>query len=271
MKLNHVLTPVDRVIIFDWDDTICPTTFLRKAYVSASTELPQHIQIIFDELCNCAEKLLIESLKHGEVIIITNGEEGWVQYSAKQFLPRLIPILEGIKIVSARSEYEKFYPKMSLCWKAAAFAHEVTEMFNSMAKGPLFEECAILHADSSTPGYSASSPSSSERRRREIISFGDSTDERTAVQIAASQLSASSKSVKFIKYPSPIEIMGQLSIISSVLNYICGNLKDMDVEISQPHVHKTANSILNHRSNRNANRDALKTKSHNVLRRSNFI
>jgi len=79
MKSNTVLDPVDRVIIFDWDDTICPTTFcVTKAKVQTSSELPQHFQIIFDELCNRAEKLLIESSKHGEVIIITNGEEGWV-------------------------------------------------------------------------------------------------------------------------------------------------------------------------------------------------
>jgi len=270
-KSNQVINPVNRVIIFDWDDTICPTTFcVTKANVDTSSELPQHIQNIFDELCKCAEKLLIESSKHGEVIIITNGEEGWVEYSAKCFVPKLIPILEGIKVVSARSEYESFFPKMSLCWKAAAFAHEVNKIFNRMAKRSSFDESENLSAESSTPSCSASSTSSSEKRRREIISFGDSTDERTAVQIAASQLNASSKSVKFIAYPSPTEIIGQLSIMISQLNYICGNLKDMDVEISKPHATKTADSILNHRINRNANRDALKTMSNNVLRRSNF-
>jgi len=59
----------DRVIIFDWDDTICPSTFVRKTVSRGGTfrDLPQHFQNIFDELCNCAEKALNEAKKHGEV------------------------------------------------------------------------------------------------------------------------------------------------------------------------------------------------------------
>jgi len=58
----------DRVIIFDWDDTICPSTFVNKvANVATYKDLSRHFQNIFDELCKCAEKVLTEASKHGEV------------------------------------------------------------------------------------------------------------------------------------------------------------------------------------------------------------
>jgi len=261
-------SPADRVIIFDWDDTICPSTFVAKADIATSDDLPQHFQSIFDELCKCAEKVLAEASKHGEVIIITSADEGWVEYSAERFVPKLLPVLEGIKVVSARSRYEEFYPKKSLCWKAAAFAHEVNEIFNNITEESSFDDNSTLITEASSASCSTSTTSSSERRRREIISFGDSMDERTAVKIVASQLNASSKSVKFIQHPSPVQIIGQLSIVNSQLNYICGNTKDIDVEISEPHAYKTAESILNKRSNRSANIDALKSKSGSVSRSS---
>mmetsp|Transcript_44804 Transcript_44804/g.87789 ORF Transcript_44804/g.87789 Transcript_44804/m.87789 type:complete len:279 (+) Transcript_44804:67-903(+) len=256
----------DRVIIFDWDDTICPSTFVAKVNVATSKDLPQHFQIIFDELCKCAEKLLTEASKHGEVVIITNAMEGWVEYSAERFVPKLLPVLKGIKIISARSRYEEFFPKKSLCWKAAAFAHEVNEIFN-ITKESSFSNNSTLITEVSSPNCSTSS-TSSKRRRREIISFGDSMDERTAVKIVASKLDALSKSVKFIQHPSPVQIIGQLSIVNSQLNYICGNEKDIDVEISKPHAQKTAESILNKCSNRSDNIGALKSKSGSVSRSS---
>jgi len=260
--------PTDRVIIFDWDDTICPSTFVAQADVATSKDLPQHFQGIFDELCKCAEKVLTEASKHGEVIIITSADEGWVEYSAKRFVPKLLPVLEGIKVVSARSGYEKFYPKKSLCWKAAAFACEVNQIFNNMTEESSFDDSSTLLTEASIISCSTSSTSSSERRRREIISFGDSMDERTAVKIVASKLGAFSKSIKFIQHPSPVQIIGQLSIVNSQLNYICGNEKDIDVEISKPHAHKSAESILSKCSNRSSNIDALKSKSGSVSRSS---
>jgi len=254
---------VDRVIIFDWDDTICPSTFVAKVNVATSKDLPQHFQIIFDELCKCAEKLLTEASKHGEVVIITNAMEGWVEYSAERFVPKLLPVLKGIKIISARSRYEEFFPKKSLCWKAAAFAHEVNEIFN-ITEESSFSNNSTLITEVSSPNCSTSS-TSSKRRRREIISFGDSMDERKAVKIAAYQLNASSKSIKFIQRPSLVQIIGQLSIVNSQLNFICSNEKNIDVKISEPLAYKTAEFILNKRSNRSANDDALKSTSRLIL------
>ena len=64
-----------------------------------------------------------------QVIVITNSDEGWVKFSAERFVPYLVPVMENYRVVSARTRYEKFYPGQPLCWKAAAFAHEVNEIY----------------------------------------------------------------------------------------------------------------------------------------------
>ena len=91
-------------------------------------------------------------------------------------------------MVSARSTYERFYPGAPLCWKAAAFAHEANQVFSAVGS----EDPQIA---------------------REIISFGDSNEERTAVKIAAGQLDATAKSVKFVDLPNPEQLRKQVCAI----------------------------------------------------------
>jgi len=45
-------------------------------------------------------------MKYGKTFIITNAAEGWVEYSAERYMPSLLPVLEKITIISARTRYE---------------------------------------------------------------------------------------------------------------------------------------------------------------------
>ena len=62
--------------------------------------------------CSCSEDLqerrlfLEKSIQFGVNYIVTNAGEGWVQYSAKKFMPSVEPLLKHIKVISARSKYE---------------------------------------------------------------------------------------------------------------------------------------------------------------------
>jgi len=255
--------------------------------------------------------------RDNQVIIITNSDEGWVKYSAERYLPNLIPILQSYRIISARTRYEKFYPNQPLCWKAAAFAHEVNEHFCLLeeAHSLLDRECRhagltkgsnnnILHQavsdssslDDSIPdmdlastdesslededhsiestseslphGSSSSSwkaPKSSSatitpprrgvivggapsvapsRIRREVISFGDSIEERTAVKIVSDQLDALPKSVKFIHSPTPIQIIGQLTLLTHHMKFVCDHVEELDLEITVRQAEKCASGYL---------------------------
>jgi hypothetical protein len=127
-------------------------------------------------------------------------------------MPRLVPVLADVRVVSARSTYERFYPGAPLCWKAAAFAHEANQAFGDDNEG-----------SSATPRGQA------QAQRREIISFGDSNEERTAVKIAAGQLGAVAKSVKFVDLPTPEQLVKQVETVCGWLAWVCGHDQELDL------------------------------------------
>jgi hypothetical protein len=69
-------------------------------------------------------------------------------------------------------------------------------------------------------------------RKREIISFGDSMEERTAVRIVSGQLSAVPKSIMFISSPSPLQLIGQLNMVTLHMKFVCEHESSLDLEIS---------------------------------------
>ena len=65
--------------------------------------------------------MLTLAINYGKTFIITNAAEGWVQFSAQKFLPTLVPMLEKITIISARTKYEPYFPGDVTKWKLHAF------------------------------------------------------------------------------------------------------------------------------------------------------
>jgi len=198
------------VIIFDWDDTLMSSSWIDRMgllQTESFSELSPQEQAQFQKLEEHAMLCLNSASKCGHVLIITNAEQGWVEYSAKRFMPRLLPIVQNMDVVSARSSYEKFYPNAPLCWKAAAFAHEANQFFSSD------EIERNIH--------------------REIISIGDSNEERTAVKIASGQLGAKSKSIKFVELPNPEQLARQLETVSGWLKWVVGHSTELDLMLKE--------------------------------------
>ena len=164
-------------------------------------------------------------------------------------MPYLLPVIERYRIVSARTRYERFYPNQPLCWKAAAFAHEVNEIFS--------KECNVntIHVDDNAETMSSvdsmvltddSSDSSSSdctvKTRKEVVSFGDSMEERTAVKIVANQLDAHPKSIMFLSLPNPAQIIGQLAMLTEHMQFVNDHELDLDIEISTDQADDKAHS-----------------------------
>lgn len=237
------------VLIFDWDDTICPSSFVDKSQIESFQDLPVHTQKVFNELGKAAAKCLEAASRHGEVIIITNSDEGWVKFSAERFVPNLASVVDKYRIVSARTRYERFYPNQPLCWKAAAFAHEVNEIYETNVSkmdcdDDINDSIGSLESTDVSSDESTSLGSYSSSKVNEIISFGDSMEERTAVRIVSGQMSATPKSVMFIQSPSPLEIIGQLSMVTSHMKYVCNHESSLDLQISPEQAQQCAQLYL---------------------------
>jgi len=176
------------MIILDWDDTLLPSTWLQQQGLSIAvgSPLPDADQrATLKRLANCAIRALKKAKRLGLVTIITNGEKGWVELSCCKFFPELFPVLEGIKILSARSAYEPMHPGNPTQWKIVAFHKEISAFF--------------LVAESG---------------QKNMISIGDSLHERTALLDATDGRACWTKSMKFVERPSPFQLVKQLKLLS---------------------------------------------------------
>lgn len=132
------LKPSDRpkisqtCIIFDWDDTILCTTFLAphtNLIYEPNIKFPATLHKKLTELDDVAWELLSKSKKYGKTYIVTNAAEGWVELSAARFLPKVFKeIQSNVTIISARTRYERLYPRNYQKWKVQAFLETRADM-----------------------------------------------------------------------------------------------------------------------------------------------
>ncbi len=191
------------IIIFDWDDTLFPTTFMTP-------------EGVFDEDIKLSEKekqklvliekyvfsLLTQALQKGKVYIITNAGYGWVEYSSKRFFPSIVELFSKIEIISAREKYEDKYPGNSRLWKIQAFLTLLKNVNVELVTN--------------------------------IICLGDSLYEIEAGRILASKFSnAFIKTIKFKEDPKLDELIKQLSLVSHQFNLICSRIKNLTIRLEK--------------------------------------
>ena len=111
------------LVIFDWDDTLFPTSYLNPVddnqYEGLRDKFAPALATIEDE----AIKLVEQCLKHAMVVVITNAKKGWVEFSSSFFMPRLHAIMMRgrLRVLSARVDYEEMFPFDTYKWKEMAF------------------------------------------------------------------------------------------------------------------------------------------------------
>jgi hypothetical protein len=216
----HPLAPTKFVTdtVFDWDDTLFPTTFMHLVGIRLSSPLSllKQFQATFTELDLLVEELLTKALEVTPVTIITNAGTGWVQLTARRFLPRTFKVITSrVKIVSARGEHEATYPGDSdacmLAWKLCAFDD---------------------HYDALRLQNSAGRP------RFNFISIGDSTIERDAFrEITVGNDEVFSKSVKLLEQPTTEQLRLQLKMLKVHIHDIVNHNGSIDQMVA---IHKNA-------------------------------
>ena len=155
---------VKKLVIFDWDDTIFPTTswYLAKQ-TWTGPQLEAFGKSAYDLLTKYIETFGVEN-----VYIVTNGNEDWIQYSLDAVIKKLkkysmipeswysIKQLLTTKLVghviSARSLYNEQYPQQPTTWKTLVFQHIAAKHFGT----DIQTECSIISIGDSMDEYTAS-------------------------------------------------------------------------------------------------------------------
>jgi len=178
------------VIIFDWDDTLLCTRFLGQY---EGRRLPKDVKAYLKLIEDNAKRLLERSLKLGHTFIITNAVDWWVKESAARWIPGLLPTLEKIRIISARSRYGK----------SGAIPSDVGQW-----KIDTFKD---LQKELDIPGVT------------NLIAIGDSHYEMEAAHVMAGEFAETVvKTMKFRENPTAEELAKELALVEDKLDGFVG-------------------------------------------------
>jgi len=199
--------PADRcaetLILFDWDDTLCPTSAMLRGVSFPSAE---ELGLVSRE----ADSVLVAALKLADrVLIVTNSKEGWVEATCTAWMPTLFPTLKLCEIVSARAEWEPHGFTSPLDWKKMAFS----EIIGRFCVGTVNETW------------------------KNVISVGDAAYEREALLAVMGSGPMNklglcrAKVVKFDDQPSTRRLSKQLRLVSLGLGQLVQHEGDLDLKL----------------------------------------
>ena len=178
------MTQKMRKTIYDWDDTFFPTSvFCKNGDVFKISEDQKQLLGFIDTII---VKILGNTLKHSDVVIITNAGTGWVEDLCDAYLPqtKTFFINNNVEIISAASLYADRYENPAM-WKLFAFDKHLKE------SGHL-----------------------------QIISVGDSTHEKHAIQEFAKQNPHTEVAIiKLIDSPKLDKFIYQLEFLGNFIGY----------------------------------------------------
>jgi hypothetical protein len=187
------------VIIFDWDDTLLCTSFLN---LRQDQPLPPIVDRHLRGIESAGRRLLELAGRLGHTFIITNAMTGWVEYSAAKYVPDLLPVLQKVRVISARGRYEAQFPGEVSKWKINAFL-EVQRQLDSQ----------II---------------------TNLISLGDSNFEMDAVHVMGKEFAqALIKTIKFRENPSPEELLKQLELVAQKFERIVENARNLKIGLER--------------------------------------
>lgn len=207
--LQRSFVPKDTLLIFDWDDTLLPTTWLREQGLEHGlfgSRLSEEQQEALGQVSEAAEQLLKAAKVLGTVAVVTNGEAGWVEGSCKRLLPQLLPALSGVTVLSARSTYEPLGVSSPLEWKVLAFQKLIRSNFKWLFR-----------------------PAEAQN----VLSIGDSNWERDALIRVSQRLpNCCGKTVKLLEQPSIGQILEEQRLLLECLPDIVQHQGTVNINVA---------------------------------------
>ena len=104
------------LIIFDWDDTLFPTTWLVQNNIDlADKDMQNKYIIMFSRLDNLLHRLLLAFSNKGQTVIVTNASIKWIDV-ALNMLPNTKQIIKN------KTLYHRLYHcRLYYCLECEAF------------------------------------------------------------------------------------------------------------------------------------------------------
>mmetsp|Transcript_38013 Transcript_38013/g.104552 ORF Transcript_38013/g.104552 Transcript_38013/m.104552 type:complete len:458 (+) Transcript_38013:116-1489(+) len=122
------LSKQETLLIFDWDDTILPTSWLERVHALSGAPLRPEVQRQIAGLCSVAAQTISFAMTMGTVIIITNSAPGWVDQSCQLFMPQIHQQVRGLQICSKPMH-------APLTFKITSFRRECRQYRNILSIG----------------------------------------------------------------------------------------------------------------------------------------
>jgi len=210
------------IIIFDWDDTLCPSTAIKRfarfdrrgrPVARIDEVLQQHL----DQLQEQVFPLLQLANQLGKVVLVTNAKRPWVEISCKAFLPALYNIVKEIPTMYAVEKIEQ---------DPAA---------RGLSPDLLLTETKMRAMKAAVTEFYSQYPNQSWKN---IVSIGDALFEHNAVrQVVEERMQSThkkcrTKTVKLLDGPTASGLMIQVSIVCNWLRKIVEADYDVSIDFS---------------------------------------
>jgi hypothetical protein len=268
--------PEQTLILFDWDDTLCPSNWIRDNRPALSFFKPapsdEKYQRPLRELQKHVESVLKLALKMGKVIIVTNAMEPWVETSCRNFLPQLMPYVLDIQVIYARSVFDQYH-----CERRQSPGSVIrtvsgsrgTNTGSGQALPGLYTASGQNKLNGVRPSQQQTDEMAPQRWKelafeqelnsfysryeaqswKNVISIGDSIFERDAVRKVvvnrpSMKKKCRTKTAKLLDEPEIDELIAQVKVIHDALGLMVQYDGNLDIEIDEEDLKLDAFSVM---------------------------
>lgn len=224
-------SPGETVILLDWDNTLCPTASCN--HLLRGIEPSKKETALLSALEDAVSDFLSVAAELGCTTIVTMARDGWVDTCAGKLMPRVTTKLKelGIKVVSAR---ESIPQRIMRC--AYADDRDPSQYLKTRAM-----ESVVKKVYTSKGGVRAVLGAAKQRSWKNIVSIGDSSAERFALQdlvFRRTQRNRSGdwqtcrcKTILLMDKPSLEHQCKQIEVMSKLLPCIVRQDGDLDLQV----------------------------------------
>jgi len=214
-------SPDQTIIIVDWDDTLCPSSFVKKHGLKLfDPHVPNHFKPVLEKVAKASRAVLEKASELGKVVIVTNAEEGWIDLSCKQWLPSLRQTLDKFTIVSARSTWEPRGISSPAGWKARTFNTMINQFYSR-----------YLHQSWKNVLSIGDSPHEMQALNRVTLGTHDPSFNPTKSWQRQTR-KCRWKTVKFMIKPSAEQLVTELEMLAQGLPQMVNHDQELAIEIS---------------------------------------